>query len=211
MAPRWIADLSAAWICVCVLCSLALVALELRRPPKMPIMAVVWPITAWYYGPIAIWAFLKNEGAENKSRAQQTFDAVTHCGAGCTIGDILGEWSVYAATWVVGNKLGAEYVVDFGLAFLLGIVFQYFTIAPMRGLGLRDGIIAALKADTLSLIAFELGLFGWMALTRYVLFPYADTPTTVHWFMMQVGMIVGFWTAYPMNALLLRWGLKEPM
>jgi hypothetical protein len=29
--------------------------------------------------------------------------------------------------------------------------------------------------------------------------------------MMQIGMIAGFWTSYPMNVLLLRWGIKEPM
>ena len=40
----------------------------------------------------------------------------------------------------------------------------------MRGLGLRDGIVAALKADTLSLMAFEVGLFGWMAIVQLVLF-----------------------------------------
>ena len=40
----------------------------------------------------------------------------------------------------------------------------------MRGLSLGQGIVAAIKADTLSLTAFEVGLFGWMALMRFVLF-----------------------------------------
>jgi hypothetical protein len=31
--------------------------------------------------------------------------------------------------------------------------------------------LAALKADTLSILSFEIGLFGWMALTYFVLFP----------------------------------------
>jgi hypothetical protein len=52
-----------------------------------------------------------------------------------------------------------------------GIVFQYFAIAPMRGLGVRDGLVAATKADFLSLTAFEVGLFGWMAVMALVLFP----------------------------------------
>lgn len=206
-----IADLSIAWLCICIVSALALAALEYARPPGMRIMAIVWPVTALYFGPVAVYAFLKNEHAREKSRAQQAFDAVTHCGAGCTLGDIIGEWVVYAAAWSVGGMLGAEYVVDFALAFAFGIVFQYFTIAPMRGLGVRDGILAALKADTLSLIAFELGLFGWMAITQYVLLPNSAVPTFEHWFMMQIGMIVGFWTAYPMNVALLRLGLKEPM
>jgi hypothetical protein len=35
----------------------------------------------------------------------------------------------------------------------------------------REGIVAALKADTLSLTCFEIGLFGWIALACFVLFP----------------------------------------
>lgn len=88
---------------------------------------------------------------------------------------------------------------------------QYFTIAPMRGLGLKDGIIAALKADTISIVAFEVGLFAWMALDAFSLFPGESIATWNHWFQMQIGMIVGFFTSYPANWFLLRKGLKAPM
>lgn len=114
---------------------------------------------------------------------------------------------------IVGLALWPEYIADYFLAFLLGIAFQYFSIAPMRGLGVGEGIVAALKADTLSLTAFELGLFGWMAIIQFVLFPikhlHPDTP--VYWFLMQIGMMLGFLTSYPVNAWLLKAGLKEKM
>jgi Domain of unknown function (DUF4396) len=32
-----------------------------------------------------------------------------------------------------------------------------------------------------------------------------------HWFLMQIGMIVGFATSWPVNRWLLRHGIKEPM
>jgi hypothetical protein len=38
----------------------------------------------------------------------------------------------------------------------------------MRGLGLKDGLIAAAIADFISLSAFEVDLFSWIA---FVLFP----------------------------------------
>ncbi len=38
---------------------------------------------------------------------------------------------------MAGLALGAEYVGDYIAAIALGIVFQYFAIAPMRGLSLR--------------------------------------------------------------------------
>jgi hypothetical protein len=72
---------------------------------------------------------------------------------------------------IAGVTIGAEYVGDYIRALAFGIVFQYFAIAPMRGLGLMDGLIAAAKADFISLTAFEIGLFGWMAIMAFVLFP----------------------------------------
>jgi hypothetical protein len=49
----------------------------------------------------------------------------------------------------------------------------------MCGPGLRKGLIEAAKADMASLTAFEIGLFGWMALTYFVFFPprTSRTPT----------------------------------
>lgn len=119
-----------------------------------------------------------------------------------------------AAGWkLLGLALPAEYIADFTLAFVLGIAFQYFAIGPMRGLGLRDGIIAALKADTLSLTAFEIGLFGWMAIMQLVLFtaPHLTSDHAAYWFLMQIGMILGFLTSYPVNRWLIRRSIKEGM
>src|SRR5699024_11739345 len=55
------------------------------------------------------------------------------------------------------------------------------------------------KADILSLTAFEIGLFGWMALMTFVFFtdPHLEPNSPVYWFMMQLGMILGFVTAWP--------------
>lgn len=139
---------------------------------------------------------------------------VTHCGAGCTLGDIIAEWTVFWTGWTIaGATLWPEYILDFALAYLLGIVFQYFAIAPMRNLGFKKGILAAIKADTLSLTAFEVGLFGWMALTYFIFFsaPHLDPTKPTYWFMMQVGMILGFFTSYPVNVWLIKRGLKEAM
>jgi len=84
----------------------------------------------------------------------------------------------------------------------------------MRNRGVRDGIVTAAKADILSLTAFELGLFGWMALMALVFFPaphhlYPNSP--IYWLGMQVGMVIGFGTAWPANVWLIRKGIKEAM
>jgi hypothetical protein len=195
-----------------------------RQP--MRIMEAVWPITALYAGPIGLWAYALLGRprspcwrAEHAGPApEQPFPAavaigVMHCGGGCTLGDIIGASLVAViGLEIAGLALWPELIVDYALAFVLGIAFQYFSIAPMRGLGVRDGILAALKADALSLTAFEIGLFGWMIFLQLVLFPahvHPDQP--VYWLMMQIGMLLGFGTAYPVNWWLLRAGIKERM
>ncbi len=185
---------------------------------RMAVMNWVWPITALYWGPVALWAFRRRDRLEG--RRWSIAKGVSHCGAGCTLGDILGEWLVYLTGWTIAifathaaNTLMAAYVADFVLAWTLGIAFQYFSIVPMRDdLTPLAGIWAAIKADTLSIVSFQIGLFAFMALYHLVLFkPPLSVASPGYWFMMQIGMIVGFFTAWPVNAWLIRKGLKEEM
>jgi hypothetical protein len=140
---------------------------------------------------------------------------VSHCGSGCALGDVISEFAIFGlGLTIAGVTLGAEYVGDYILALALGIVFQYFAIAPMRGLGVKDGLKAAAKADFISLTAFEIGLFGWMAIMAFVLFPAPNqlTPSSAaFWFLMQIGMIIGFFSSWPANVWLVNRGIKVPM
>jgi hypothetical protein len=157
------------------------------------------------------------ESAAGQSRPRWVMMAteVSHCGAGCSLGDVISEFVVFAAALTIaGLTLGAEYLGDYALALILGIIFQYFAIAPMRGLGLRDGLIAATKADFISLTAFEIGLFGWMAIMTFVLFPaphHLMPSAAAFWLLMQVGMMIGFFTSWPANVWLIKRGIKVPM
>jgi Domain of unknown function (DUF4396) len=154
--------------------------------------------------------------SEQELRPWHVGNAVSHCGAGCTLGDIGGEWIVWALgapTIGAAGSFGPEVIADFILAWSLGIVFQYFTIVPMRSdAGRLRGLWLAVRADTLSILSFQVGLFGWMAISHFVLF---RTPlaidTSAHWGMMQVGMVLGYLTAWPANAWLIRRGWKEKM
>ncbi|KAK5308874.1 hypothetical protein LTR70_010763 [Exophiala xenobiotica] len=131
---------------------------------------------------------------------------VCHCGAGCVLGDIVGEWLVYGTNAAFGSPprlLWAEMLVDFGFAFVFGIVFQYFSIAPMAGEYGPKIIYRALKADALSLLFFEVGLFGWMAIFQIAIFNWElEMPTVTYWWMMQIGVPVNWW--------LIQTGVKMP-
>jgi len=140
---------------------------------------------------------------------------VSHCGSGCTLGDVISEFAIFwLGLTIAGVTLGAEYVGDYIFALAFGIIFQYFAIAPMRGLGLKDGLIAAAKADFISLTAFEVGLFGWMAIMAFVLFPaphHLMPSSAAYWLLMQIGMIIGYFSSWPANVWLVNRGIKVPM
>ena len=196
----------------------------------MWIMEVVYPVTALYLGPVLLWFYARHgretsgggeddSGDEEEVRWWHVAKGVTHCGAGCTLGDIIGEWLIFTTGFsiaitgsVAAHTLWADLLVDFALAWGLGILFQYFSIAPMRDVTVGQGVIQAIKADTLSIVSFQLGLFAYMALYHLVLWkPPLAVDTAAYWFMMQIGMIVGFATAYPVNRWLIATGIKERM
>jgi hypothetical protein len=139
----------------------------------------------------------------------------SHCGSGCTLGDVIAELAIFAlGLTIAGLTLPVEYIGDYLFALGLGIAFQYFAIAPMGGLGLKDGLKAAAKADVISLTFFEIGLFGWMALMALVFFPAPRQlmpNAAAFWFFMQIGMMIGFFTSWPANVWLVNRGIKVAM
>ncbi len=229
--PHWLIVLS--WMSLAVgIASMILVAIdELREPQRMWIMNLVWPITALYGGLVGLLFYyrvgrLSTRGRARRAEAagteapnrhkpfwQVTAVATTHCGAGCTLGDLVAEWGlVLVPLTLFGHRMFAAWAVDYVLAFLFGIAFQYFTIAPMKGLSPREGLVAALKADSLSLTAWQVGMYGWMAIATFVLFGRELEKTSpVFWFMMQIAMVAGFLTSYPVNWWLVKAGIKERM
>ena len=220
MAPTWLTVVSWCSLAVAAVVAVAITAdIVAGRRQKMAVMNAVWPVTALYLGPIAARWYLRfgRAGVDSQRRPgwAPTAVGVSHCGAGCTLGDIIAETVIFlAGITLAGEALYAEFIGDYLLAVLLGLAFQYFAIVPMRGLGFREGVVAAAKADVLSLTAFEVGLFGWMALMAFVFFPaphHLRPNSAAYWFLMQVGMGLGFISAYPVNAWLIRRGIKESM
>lgn len=243
MTLMWLTTLAEISLALAVACALWIVLDMLcgHRQP-MAIMHVVWPVTALYAGPLGLWAYWRwgrprarnagqehgrgkspgkshatsHEGDDEKGEAPSTQSvalAASHCGSGCTLGDLLVESLLLAfpVVWF-GSELVTSWVLDFLAAFVIGIAFQYFTIKPMTGQSPGQAFVSALKADTLSLTAWQVGMYGWMAIAIFLIFDHPlDKSTPVFWFMMQIAMLCGFLTAYPVNAWLLRRGIKEAM
>ncbi|MGJ4912921.1 DUF4396 domain-containing protein [Bradyrhizobium sp. HKCCYLRH2060] len=244
VVPDWLHILSLVSLALGVLCALVIAIDVIRHPQQMWIMDVVWPTTALFGSIWVVWQYFsygrlatqekmrvaKSHDAQPPNKRQTPFAIMVangslHCGSGCTLGDIVAEWLAFgfpaiavAFGWtsIFSEKMFAVWILDFLLAYGFGILFQYFTIAPMRGLSLGQGLIAAVKADTISITSWQVGMYGFMAFANFYLFRHVlgtrlEVDCPEFWFMMQIAMLFGFVTSYPANWWLLSRGLKEKM
>lgn len=226
--PAWLHVLAFTSLGVGLVCAALIAMDEVRHPQGMWIMNLVWPLTALFGGLLwlALYAFLgRTGGRTDRPSPAAVAKATSHCGAGCTLGDLIAEtWAALtpgiavAFGWksLFADKTFAVWILDFVLAFLFGVAFQYFTIQPMKKLSPAAALVQALKADAASIAAWQVGMYGAMALIQFGLWRplYGATASPVSpefWFAMQLAMLAGFLTACPANWVLLRIGVKEPM
>jgi hypothetical protein len=241
--PLWLHWVSILSLATAVVCAAVIALDELGRRQHMWIMNLVWPLAA-LFGSV-IWLALywrtgrgmtpaQMEAMERRGESMEMGDTpmavavakgASHCGAGCALGDLIAEWLAFAVPgvavlfgwgWAFREKMFAVWVLDFLVAFGLGVAFQYFTIAPMRKLSPKDGILAALKADAASITSWQVGMYGAMAAAQFLWFrpaygAMAAANTPEFWFVMQLAMLCGFCTSYPVNWMLVRLGVKEKM
>lgn len=240
--PAWLHVLSILSLALAFGCAALIAWDETRRRQHMWIMNLVWPLTALFESVLWLafyWRWgrgmrpedmdrMKREGGEMGAGTPMPIavaKGASHCGAGCTLGDIVAEWLAFgfpaiavALGWgtLFPEKTFAVWVLDYVIAFGFGVAFQYFTIKPARNLSVKAGILAALKADAASITSWQVGMYGVMAVAQFAWFRplyggLAKVDTPEFWFAMQLAMIGGFCTSYPVNWLLIRAGLKEKM
>lgn len=249
MVPQWFTTLSIVMLILGGVCALVIVADILAgHKQHMWIMNVVWPVSALFGTVLSLWAYFKygrlathhamleakQHGEDPPNKKYTPFPVMvgkgtTHCGSGCTLGDICAEFLAMGfpavAVWLgwkslfpanEHGKMFAVWILDYIFAFLIGVAFQYYTIKPMRGLSPGEGLVQAVKADALSLTAWQVGMYGFMALAQFLIVSrlwdaWLKPSMPAFWFVMQIAMLCGFLTAYPVNWWLIRSGIKEKM
>lgn len=205
-----------------------------KHKQSMPIMAIVWPLTMLWASWIGLAAYLsfgrpkgsitpmvmdKNMSMDSdgmmmgdmqtkKPKWQGIALSTLHCGAGCVLADIIGE----TLAGILGFTIIAGWVLDYILALIFGVYFQYMAIQQMGKVTLKMAINKAIKSDFLSLTAWQIGMYGFMGIYLIHFTGGSISKASFEfWFIMQIAMITGFIASYPMNILLIKKGLKHVM
>jgi len=170
-------------------------------------MEAIWPITALYLGPIALFAYFKGgrsntvksralNPVQGESRWAKAFAGGTPGGAAATVAHFIGVPLVVASgLTIAGTNLWVLIIVIALLAIVLLFLFEKFTVGMSTG--------RAFLTATVIVLAFDIGMGGWMIFLHFSsLMP---GPTDVRFFfLMGIGNILGFITAYPVVAALTR-------
>ncbi len=223
MIPTWLTVISWIFVGIAVLCAVAILYDIYGRGyrQRASVMGAVWPITALYLGPLALWAYnrwgrprsekwQKEHGvAPEKSLSAAAVTGGTPGGAASAVGHVLGvPLVVVSGLTIAGLDLWAMILVIAVIATLLLFVFEYFfSTVPARGLPSGKGLGVALLIALVTVLAFDVGMGGWMLVLHFLFFMPPLTDVTFL-FLMQVGLILGFLTGYPAVRWLVRQGIK---
>ena len=215
--PPWVTPLAWTFLVLAVLSAAAITfdiyVLGHRQPARA--MGIVWPVTALYLGPLAIWAYARwgRPGPAGPATRRAEGEAVTSGapaitfglpgGAASVIAHLVGVPLVALTGWTIaGLDMWAMVAVIAVVALGLLFAFEYRSRAaatahlPTPGTVGRAAAIAAL-----TIVAFDVGMVGWMVLLHLgALMP---SPSDVSFvFLMQLGVVIGLVTAYPVVARL---------
>jgi len=195
-----------AWAAL-MLPSLAILIRDLRtrNAHLMPLMKWVWALTVVYSGPLGLlvywWSGRKEIAADGEWR--RAARSVAHCYSGCGLGEIVG---LTLAVGVLAAPTMAVALITFGFAYAAGFAL---TVGPLmqEGTGFGQAARDALYSETPSITIMEIVAIG----VDLTLAGGAGPTQVLFWSSMIVSLSCGLIAAYPVNVILIRFGIKAGM
>ncbi|WP_397543700.1 DUF4396 domain-containing protein [Roseovarius salis] len=194
------------WGAVVAACEIVLLR-DLRRNNAhlMGLMKVVWALTVLYSGPLGLLIYWTSGRKEIRrdNLPRRAFRSVAHCYSGCGMGEAAG---LLIAVGVF--QLSTPFVagITFALAYLSGFAL---TVGPLmqEGVAPRAAVWDAVLSETPSITVMEV-----VAITVDLYLAGGAGPgQPLFWSSLAVSLTCGLVAAWPVNLLLIRYGVKEGM
>ncbi len=180
--PAWLTPVSWVFVGVALL-SAAYIAYDVfvrGTRHATAAMKVVWPLTALYFGPLAIWMYRRyghhrEDGLRAHGRAPQA-DASTAAltggtpgGAASLIGHVVGvPLIVLSGVKIAGLDLWAMILAVAVIAVAILFAYEFFSsTVPARGMSPGRGAAVAALSAVATVLAFDIGMGGWMLFLHF--------------------------------------------
>ena len=169
------------------------------------IMKAVWFMTVLYSGLLGllIYFYSGRKQISNNSLWRKGFRSVAHCYSGCGAGEVTGVF-IAAGLLSLGNLWISA------ITFCFAYVFGYgMTLGPLLqdGVPINKALIDTFYSDTATIAVMEITAISldlWLA-------PSASMDQPLFWNSLILSLTAGLVAAYPVNVLLVRFGVKGGM
>lgn len=209
--PDWLTPV--AWLFIALaLLSAAAIAVDIfarRHRHRTVAVELVWVTSALYLGPFALIVYARYgraiaqpaKTAEGPA-GRPTAVAGLPGGGASAVAHLIGVPLVIASgLTIAGINLWVMIIVIGVLAMILLFVYERSASRHAQARALPVGTAAI--AAVLTVLAFDIGMGGWMLLLHFNEFmPPANEGS--FWFLMQVGIVLGIITGYPVVKWLTR-------
>jgi hypothetical protein len=196
--------------------SLLFVAVDIRTTPESPVMKWGFVLVTAYTGVVG--AFLYVLGCREPlpglheryvaARWRQALGSTMHCVAGDGVGILAG--AVLSSLLHLSGPIEVvlEYILGFGFGWA---IFQALFMRDMAGGSYARSLQSTFVPELLSMNLVMAGMVPTVMTLRRHIAGSADPATPSFWFVMSMGLLVGFVVAYPMNWWLVMNHLKHGM
>ncbi|MEQ7845698.1 DUF4396 domain-containing protein [Nocardioides kribbensis] len=220
--PDWLTPISWLYIALALLSAAAIAVDIYARHRRHTTVAeeVVWIASALYLGPFALPLYARH-GRTTAQTTARTTARTTENDVAATTGQNHDQPTAVAGlpgggASAIAHLVGVPLVLASGLTIagidlwvmiiVIGVLAMAFLFAYERAASERGRAVpvgAAVVAAVLTVLAFDIGMGGWMLLLHFNEFmPPASEGS--FWFLMQVGIVLGLLTAYPVVSWLSR-------
>jgi hypothetical protein len=196
--------------------ALLFVAVDIRSTPESPVLKWGFLLLTAYTGVVG--AFLYVLGCREPLpglheryvavRWRQTLGSTMHCVAGDGVGILAGA----VISSVAGLTGMAEVILEYVLGFAFGwTIFQALFMRDMAGGSYKRALTSTFVPELLSMNLLMAGMVPTVMILKAHIRSASDPTTPSFWFVMSMGLLVGFVIAYPINWWLVANHLKHGM
>jgi hypothetical protein len=210
----WIDVVVLAWLAMSA-ASVAYVAWDIRTTPEATVMKWGWLLITLYMGPVAAGLYVLSDKEPRPGEHEMFIRPLWKQGIGstvhCVAGDATGIILAAAITALLGLPMWIDLIIEYLAGFAFGLfIFQALFMKDMLGASYGEALRRSFMPEWLSMNMMMAGMIvvmvpGMMGRDMRAM----DPLELLFWGVMSAGVVVGFFTAYPVNAWLVNAGLKH--
>lgn len=194
------------WLISMLICLGILIRDFLTHNPQIDsLMKAVWILTVSYSGPLGLWLYYISgrKQIRHDSVWRKGVRSVAHCYSGCGAGEVTGVF-IAAGLLALDNTWIA--VITFTLAYIFGYGMTFGPLVQ-AGVEVKRALLDTFYSDTLTIFVMEvtaISLDIWLAAR-------STMAESLFWGSLIFSLSIGLLAAYPVNVLLVHFGVKEGM